>query len=148
MAIWLRQISEILAVSCDSFNEETNIKIGRGKGTHLETIKKPSQLYKQHGIKFKVNIFVDQHNFEKNMNQQIQDIAPFRWKVFQVLTIEGENHSEATLRDVRSSLISEEDFKMFCDAHKQNNCFVPESNDVMRNSCLLLDEYMRFLNNA
>ena len=32
--------------------------------------------------------------------------------------------------------------------HKSVSCLVPESNDAMRNSYLILDEYMRFLDNT
>ena len=146
---WLSEYGkflDIMAVSCDSFHEETNVKIGRGKGTHLDHVRRLSRMCKTHGIKFKINTVVCRHNFKENMNRHIQEIAPFRWKVFQVLMIEGENHSEDTLRDVRSFLITDEEFKLFCDAHRHNECFVPEPNDVMRSSYLLLDEYMRFLN--
>lgn len=146
---WLSEYGrylDVMAVSCDSFHEETNIKIGRGEGTHLEMVRRLSRMCKKHGIKLKINTVVNRHNFKEDMNQQIQEIAPFRWKVFQVLLIEGENHSEETLRDVRSFLITDEEFNIFCDAHKHNEFFVPEPNDVMRSSYLLLDEYMRFMN--
>lgn len=148
-AEWLSKFGkyiDIIAVSCDSFDEETNVKIGRGKGTHLDDVRKLSERCKARGIKLKINTVVNRHNFKEDMNQQIEAIAPFRWKVFQVLMVEGENHSEETLRDVRSFLITDDEFKLFCDAHRDHECFVPESNDVMRSSYLLLDEYMRFLN--
>ena len=32
------------------------------------------------------------------MNEHISRINPFRWKVFQVLVLEGENNSDKTLR--------------------------------------------------
>ena len=80
------------------------------------------------------------------MNAQIQALAPFRWKCFQVLVIKDENDSSDTLRDARRFTISNEEFKEFCDRHRHNGCFVEEGNDVMRSSYLLLDEYMRFLN--
>lgn len=133
-----------MAVSYDSFSDEITIKIGHGKGTHLVPVKQPTRFCRQFGIKFKINTVVNRHNFEENTNQQIQDIAPFRWKVFQVLMVEEENHSEAMLCDV--FLISDKEFKLFCDAHRHYECFVPESKDVMRSSYLLLDEYKRFLN--
>jgi radical S-adenosyl methionine domain-containing protein 2 len=36
-------------------------------------------------------------------------------------------------------------WKAFCDRHKLLKCFVPESNEMMKRSYLILDEYMRFL---
>ena len=38
---WLAKYGEyldIMAISCDSFNETTNIEIGRGTGNHLKTV--------------------------------------------------------------------------------------------------------------
>ena len=148
-AEWLNEYGrylDIMAVSCDSFDEATNVRIGRGRGAHLDQVGKLSRLCKQHGIKFKINTVVNRYNFREDMNGPIKAIDPFRWKVFQVLLVEGENHSEDTLRDVRRFLISDEEFKLFCDAHRHHAFFVPESNRVMRSSYLLLDEHMRFLN--
>jgi radical S-adenosyl methionine domain-containing protein 2 len=137
---------DINAVSCDSFDEQTNIKIGRGNGSHLYTVSKVAKLCRRYGIKFKVNTVVNRFNFEEDMNDHIKLIQPFRWKCFQVLVIEDENNSDQTIRNARDFTISDEQFKHFCRVHSQNECFVAEANDVMRSSYLILDEYMRFLN--
>ncbi|KAI4214002.1 MAG: hypothetical protein LQ351_003406 [Letrouitia transgressa] len=137
---------DIMAVSCDSFDEETNVKIGRGTGNHLKTVMELSQMCKERGIKLKINTVVNQYNFREDMNKAIERIDPFRWKVFQVLIVEEENGSEHTLRDARRFRISDEEWKFFCDRHRRQECFVPEGNDVMASSYLLLDEYLRFLN--
>ena len=55
------------------------------------------------------------------------------------------NDSNETLRNASEFIISDEQFKMFCDKHKHLKCFVNESNKIMANSYLILDEYMRFL---
>ncbi|KAL9576221.1 MAG: hypothetical protein Q9212_007281 [Teloschistes hypoglaucus] len=89
---------DIMAVSCDSFNETTNVKIGRGRGEHLKTFVQLSQLCKKYGVKFKVNTVVCRYNFEEDMNKMIEQVAPFRWKCFQVLIVPGENDSRETLR--------------------------------------------------
>lgn len=136
---------DILAVSCDSFNEETNILIGRGKGGHIEKLRQLSQLCRKYQIKFKVNTVINRFNFDEDMNQEIQSIDPFRWKCFQVLIVEGENSSKTTLRDATKFRITDEEFQHFSKRHAHNKCFVPESNKVMMSSYLLLDEYMRFL---
>ena len=57
----------------------------------------------------------------------------------------GENDNEQRKRDARKFLVTDEQWKVFCDRHKVLDCFVPESNDIMRSSYLILDEYMRFL---
>lgn len=136
---------DILAVSCDSFNEATNIHIGRGNGEHIAKLKVLSHLCREYGIKFKVNTVVNRFNFDEDMNLGITAIDPFRWKCFQVLIVKGENNSQTTLRDATRFSITDEEFQQFCEKHAHNKCLVPESNQVMRSSYLILDEYMRFL---
>lgn len=137
---------DIIAVSCDSFNEQVNVQIGRGSGAHLETVQTVARLCRQHNVKFKINTVVNRYNVHEDMNEQIRALQPFRWKCFQVLIIEGENDSSSTKRDARRFCITDEEFEQFSSRHQHNKCFVPESNAVMKSSYLLLDEYMRFLN--
>ena len=57
----------------------------------------------KHGIKFKLNTVVCNLNYQEDMVATVEKLAPFRWKCFQVLMVEGENDSEKTKRDVRKS---------------------------------------------
>ena len=146
---WMKQYGrfvDIIAVSCDSFDEATNIQIGRGKGDHLKHLKNVRDLCKQYNIRFKINTVVTSLNWKEDMQENIAKLDPMRWKVFQVLIIEGENDGNGTKRDARDLMISNEDFQAFCDRHQSIKTMVPESNDAMRSSYLLLDEHMRFLN--
>ena len=146
---WLSEYGkyiDIMAVSCDSFDERTNVKIGRGTGKHLETFKQLARMCETHKVMFKVNTVVNIYNYEEDMNIAITEINPKRWKCFQVLVVPEENGSDKTLRDARKFQITAEQFKLFCDKHKHHKCFVPEGNDVMASSYLLLDEYLCFLN--
>ncbi|PWY65677.1 radical SAM enzyme [Aspergillus sclerotioniger CBS 115572] len=136
---------DILAVSCDSFNEHTNTKIGRGSGDQVSKLYKIRDLCREYGIKFKINTVVCRLNFQENMNSFIEDLQPFRWKCFQVLLVDGENESDKRLRDARKFLITDEEFESFCNTHSHQKAFVPESNALMAKSYLILDEYMRFL---
>lgn len=105
---WLQQYAknlDIMAVSCDSFDEKTNMMIGRGKGNHLETFVKLSELCRKYNIMFKVNTVVCRYNINEDMNAMIEKVAPFRWKCFQVLVVEGENDSSTTLRVCRIRLL-------------------------------------------
>jgi radical S-adenosyl methionine domain-containing protein 2 len=79
------------------------------------------------------------------MVANIEKLAPFRWKAFQCLIVAGENDNETRKRDARKFLVTEEQWKTFCDRHKHLPCYVPEDNDSMASSYLLLDEYMRFM---
>ena len=136
---------DVLGVSCDSFNEETNKKIGRGTGKNVIKLFEIANLCEKYNIKFKLNTVVCNLNFKEDMRENIIKLKPFRWKCFQVLMVKGENEDENRLRDVRKFQISNEDFEYFCNRHKDLNCFIPESNDNMKSSYLILDEYMRFL---
>ena len=137
---------DILAISCDSFNAETNIKIGRGaKGENVEQLKKIARWCQQFGIKFKINTVVCSLNWNEDMTGLITQLQPFRWKVFQCLIVTGENDNEQRKRDAHSFLVSDEQWRTFCDRHKHIKGFVPESNEMMKGSYLILDEGMRFL---
>uniref|UniRef100_A0A8D2J8Z5 S-adenosylmethionine-dependent nucleotide dehydratase RSAD2 n=1 Tax=Varanus komodoensis TaxID=61221 RepID=A0A8D2J8Z5_VARKO len=142
------QYLDILAVSCDSFCEEVNVLIGRGQGkkNHVENLQKLKKWCQVYGVAFKINSVINRFNMEEDMNEQIKALNPVRWKVFQCLLIEGENTGADALREAERFVISDEDFERFLHHHKDVSCLVPESNQKMRDSYLILDEYMRFLN--
>ena len=96
------------------------------------------------------------------MNDNIEHLAPFRWKVrlgqyltssttnanyqvFKVLLLASENDGKenGALRDARDLLITQQQFEAFLTRHASQNSLVPEDNDAMRDSYLLLDEEMR-----
>ncbi|KAF2789848.1 radical SAM enzyme [Melanomma pulvis-pyrius CBS 109.77] len=136
---------DILAVSCDSFDEATNIEIGRGSGNQVPQLYKIGSWCRQYGIKFKINTVVCRLNYQEDMNQQIDALRPFRWKCFQVLIVAGENDSNGTLRDGRKFLITDQEYRNFCERHGQQKSLIAESNRLMAKSYLILDEYLRFL---
>merc|ERR1712135_172071 len=74
------------------------------------------------------------------------ELRPIRWKVFQCLLISGENVGVDALRDARSLVITDEQFHDFLQRHQCVPCIVPEDNLRMKNSYLILDEELRFLN--
>ncbi|KAF4433744.1 radical s-adenosyl methionine domain-containing protein 2 [Fusarium austroafricanum] len=120
----------VLVVSCDSFNPETNHKIGWGDdGGNV------IQLFR----------IADWCNWDEDMAADIETLAPFRWKVFQCLIVAGKNYDETRLRDVRDFLVTDEQWKAFRDRHKHLPCYVPEDNSSMASSYLPLGEYMCFL---
>lgn len=136
---------DILAVSCDSFNEATNIKIGRGSGNQVEKLYEIAAWCQKYNIKFKLNTVVNKFNKIENMNEHISILQPFRWKCLQVLIVAGENDSDDTLRNAHELVISKHEFDLFCQRHSDQKCLVPEPNRLMAKSYLILDEYMRFL---
>lgn len=140
---WLQQYGvhlDILAISCDSFNEAANVKIGRGSGDNVIQLFRIRDWCREYGIKFKLNTVVCRHNFDEDMAERVAELDPFRWKCFQVLRVQGENDSEQTLRDVRRFEIEDDEFELFCKRHEHLGSFVPESNLAMAESYLILDE--------
>lgn len=61
--------------------------------------------------------------------------------------MDGENTGKDTgsIRDARGLVITDEQFQAFLDRHKDQSSLVPESNEVMKDSYLLLDEEMRYV---
>lgn len=145
-----RNYIDILGISCDSFQKDSLTQMGRvdfrkGKD-HLSNIRKIAFWCREYKIPLKINTVVTSVNFNEDMNEEINSLQPFRWKVFQCLLIEGENWGEKALRDATNMVVSQTVFNSFIERHKQNKFLVPESNEMMKDSYLLLDEEMRFLN--
>jgi len=74
---------DILAISCDSFDEDTNIVIGRRQGNkhHLHSLHRVRQWCTAYQVAFKINTVVNTHNWREDMSEQIKDLNPVRWKV-------------------------------------------------------------------
>jgi len=146
---WMRENSQwldILAISCDSFDAQTNVKIGRGDdGKNVARLFQIAEWCRTFNVKFKLNTVVNIHNWNEDMVANIEKLAPFRWKAFQCLIVAGENDDETRKRDARKFLVTDEQWRTFCDRHKHLSCYVPEDNSSMASSYLLLDEYMRFM---
>ncbi|XP_052001666.1 radical S-adenosyl methionine domain-containing protein 2 [Xyrauchen texanus] len=138
---------DILAISCDSFNEDTNKVIGRGQGkkSHLDNLHKVRNWCRDYKVAFKINSVINTYNVDEDMTENITALNPVRWKIFQCLLIYGENAGENSLREAENFVISDQQFQDFLIRHQSVACLVPESNKKMRDSYLILDEYMRFL---
>ena len=73
---------DILAVSCDSFDEQTNIAIGRGSGDQVKKLYEIAGWCRRYGVMFKINTVVNKLNVAEDMNEHIAVLQPFRWKCF------------------------------------------------------------------
>lgn len=74
---------DILAISCDSFNEDTNQLIGRaqGKKSHIESLYKIRGWCARYKVAFKINTVVNTFNLDEDMQDNITQLDPVRWKV-------------------------------------------------------------------
>ncbi len=70
-------------------------------------------------------------------------MLPIPLQVFQCLLIEGENVGPEAQRNALTFIITDEQFERFIQRHQSVPQLVPESNTMMRDSYLILDEYVR-----
>ncbi len=137
----LKNSLDWVGLSIDSATEEGNKLLGRGVGNHLSQTYKNVELLNKYGIKIKINTVICKINKDENMTDMITKIKPQRWKVFQILPINGENDEANDL------MISEDDFHKFIQNHKHLNP-IAENNDAMTDSYLMIDPFGQFFNNS
>ena len=121
---------DMMGVSVDSFDDETNRRIGR---TTLDIGR--LRALRDGSRAFKINTVVSRLNLDEDFNSAIEDLAPDRWKAFQVLTVPSQNAGHGTS-------ITKDEFDGFVRRHPRA---IAESNAVMKDSYLILDEELRFL---
>lgn len=150
---------DIIAVSCDSFDEKTCRRLGRMerdvkvKGRpQREIVFAVRDMCRRHGVIFKVNSVITSINVDEDNTETIADLAPARWKVFQMLLVDGENDGDGAKDQARRKrasrlTVSDEKFDDYVRRHRDvlGDVVVPESNTDMRASYWLLDEHLRFL---
>eukprot|EP01026_Neomeris_dumetosa_P071138 TRINITY_DN7158_c0_g1_i1.p1 TRINITY_DN7158_c0_g1~~TRINITY_DN7158_c0_g1_i1.p1 ORF type:complete len:116 (+),score=12.85 TRINITY_DN7158_c0_g1_i1:1-348(+) len=72
----------------------------------------------------------------------VKAAKPTRWKIFQVLPVQGQNDGK-----VDSLLISKEQFEFFLQTHASLNP-IGENNDAMTSSYVMIDPQGRFFQNS
>ena len=135
----------MFAISIDSLNTNTNIKIGRiGNKNYLEIhqiLKNISLLRKYNSsIKIKINTVVNNYNYAEYIGDFINLANPDKWKIFQALNINNSSSKE---------YCSKEQFKTFINNHKDLNINTfSETNEEMIESYIMIDPYGRFYQNS
>ncbi len=136
---------DMIGISIDSLHPETNKKIGRytrkGFAPDETYYRNLCNLIKINNIQLKINTVISQYNLEEDFGKFIMDVNPVRWKVFQVLGIEGEN-------DITDSRITVEEFQGFIERHSYIPSLIAESNDLMQGSYVMIDPEGRFYDNT
>ena len=136
-----------IAISIDSLKEATNLKIGRaivGKRSLTESFyKEKINLIKKHKYGLKINTVVNAYNHLEDFQDLINFAQPKRWKVLQVLPIVGQNDIK-----IDTCKISKKQFNAFVDRHSSINSIVPESNNAMKGSYVMIDPAGRFFDNT
>lgn len=144
-----KEFLDWITLSVDSLYASTNEKIGRkvpGKNAFdLRDYLNLCQLIKSYGYRIKINTVVSRLNLEESFTEFIKEVKPERWKIFQVLRIEGQNDKEFD-----AIKISEQEFAGFLKRHEILSGYttiIPENNDDMTGSYLMIDPAGRFYDN-
>ena len=144
-----------IGISIDASNDKIHKEIGRGmrgdlarqRSHHLEQAKQVWRSCVQRGIRMKLNTVVCKSNIDDNMSNLVLELNPERWKIFEVLPVEGQNDG-----DVDELLLDDGEFETWVDRHswvaEKGIQFIPESNDLMRGSYAMLDALGRFYSNV
>lgn len=134
-------------LSVDSAEEAVEVALGRGRGHHVRRAIELADAVRSHGIRLKLNTVVTALNRHEDLGPLVRRMRPDRWKVFQVLRIEGENDDT-----VGPLLIDAAEFEEFVRRHDYlaTEGFRPivEGNDAMRGSYAMIDPSGRFYGNA
>ena len=149
--IWLDAMSGYLdwvTLSIDSANPDTHNRSGRATGGRPLTTDRYLEMcssIRRHGMRLKINTVVTLYNHEEDMTGFIREAAPERWKIMQALVVMGQNDRNAGLFEVTGGQF---------DAYVERNRsvegikVVPESNDLMTGSYVMVDPIGCFFDNA
>jgi radical S-adenosyl methionine domain-containing protein 2 len=150
---WVKTMSpylDILAISVDSVNSDTNIKIGSnqvGKTLSINTLKNISTACSCFGVQLKINTVVSKFNCRETLTGFINEMKPFRWKILQAIKIEGQN--DAIFSDISVNL---PDFEYFCSRNKTGILpeikVITEHNELIKGSYIMVDCLGRFFDNS
>lgn len=139
-----------IALSVDSVIDEINLQTGRAicgkKVIDLNEYKEIVARIKRYGYRLKINTVVNRHNWNENMISFIEYAQPERWKIFQVLPVQGQNDNY-----IDELTISKEQFDAYLLQHEYVNQFttmVPENNNEMTASYLMIDPAGRFYDDS
>ena len=138
------------ALSIDSVNSGTLRRIGRttssGPMSECEYLN-ALDILRQHGVRIKVNTVVSQENLREDLTEFIVMARPERWKLLQVLPVEGQNDNV-----VDPYLVSSDEFESYVEKSRRVEAYgitvVPENNDLMTGSYVLVDPAGRLFDNA
>lgn len=150
-AQWLDEISghlDWMALSIDSPDPETHAASGRADGNGPMSTEKYLEMcgaIRRRGIRLKINTVVTIHNRAEIMADFIRDARPERWKIMRALLVGGQNDGKPGPFEVTGTQF---------DAYVERNApvdgveVVPEDNDLMTGSYVMVDPMGRFYDNV
>lgn len=140
-----------ITLSIDSLDEAINLQTGRyvrtAEGNQAVSRKEYFALIERihkHKYQLKINTVVTAYNHHEDMSDFIKAAAPQRWKVFQVLPVEGQND-----RNFSQLKVEDGDFAAYVARHQAKGVpIVPESNEDMKGTYVMVDPSGRFFDNT
>ena len=104
-------------------------------------------LVKRRGIRLKINTVVTSATWEEDFADFIRTVSPERWKILRVLPVSGQNDG-----DIERFAVSQSQFRAYvnrnCRVAEHSVAVVPEDNDLMRGSYVMVDPAGRFFSNV
>lgn len=143
--IWLYEMMphlDWIGLSIDSVDPNTLQSIGRVAYREVDYYNLIG-LIKDMGYRLKINTVVNAYNWNENINDLISWANPDRWKVFQTLRVEGQNDKQ--FDEIKCT---EQQFASFIYKHGCQKSLVPEDNEAMTGSYLLIDPQGRLFENS
>ena len=150
---WLDAVAgwlDWLTLSVDTVDPERNRRSGRATAAGPLTESDYRQivnLVKARGIRLKVNTVVSADNYDDDLTGFIIQAQPERWKIFQALPVAGQNDA-----GIARAAVTAAQFDAYISRHQtvaaNGIAVVPESNDLMRGSYLMIDPAGRFFDNT
>jgi len=121
----------MIGISIDSFNDDTNRKLGRcsNKTLSFDKVLKLAQAMKKNGILFKINTCVSKVNLHENLSPYIKKLNPDRFKLIQIYP---EN------KYCERNSITNKEFDNYCNQYKGIH-YVKEYSTDLENSYLIID---------
>jgi radical S-adenosyl methionine domain-containing protein 2 len=90
-----------------------------GVSLAVKNLRIHAEACRKHSVPLKINTVVTARNADEDLFEVINEVKPVRWKVFQVLELEGENAGACALSNVAPLLISSEKFRAYCDRNQR-----------------------------
>lgn len=151
---WLDDLNgdlDIVALSIDSIDAGTQQIIGRvvnGQAPMTaEHYQRIAEEIKRRGIRLKVNTVVNRANHTEDLREFILSLAPERWKIFQALPVKGQNDQR-----INELTVSGGRFDKYLERNRtvtdQGIKVVPENNELMTGSYVMVDPLGRFFDNT
>ena len=150
-ARWLDEVSEHLdwvALSIDSPRPETHIvsgRVDRNGPISPERYLGMCDAIRRRGIRLKINTVVTIHNHSEVMAGFVSDARPERWKIMRALPVGGQNDHNLGLFEVTGA-----QFGAYVERNTpvEGVTVVPEDNDLMTGSYIMVDPMGRFYDNV